>query len=179
MKEYINLFCSFFKIGLFTFGGGYSMLPMLKKEVVEKHKWATELELLDYFAIGHCTPGIIAVNTATFVGYKHKRYLGSIVATLGIIIPSVIIIMLIANVLSLVIEYPIVQKALEGIRVAVIGLVLYAIFGLWKNSCKNTVTTMISIISAVSMIFLKLSPVLLIAIGIVLGLGRELIRKKK
>lgn len=92
MNELLNLFMAFFRIGAFTFGGGYAMLPMLQKEVVEKYHWATEDEIMDYFAIGQCTPGIIAVNTATFVGYKTKGIAGGIAATLGVICPSIIII---------------------------------------------------------------------------------------
>ena len=96
MKELLNLFMAFARIGAFTFGGGYAMPRCFKKEVVEKYHWATEDEIMDYFAIGQCTPGIIAVNTATFVGYKTRGILGSIFATLGIITPSIIIITLIA-----------------------------------------------------------------------------------
>ena len=91
MKELFNLFKSFFMIGAFTFGGGYAMLPMLEKEVVTKHKWATMEEISNYFAIGQCTPGIIAVNTATFIGYKQKKNIGGVVATLGVVTPSIII----------------------------------------------------------------------------------------
>ena len=96
MKDLIELFFVFAKIGLFTFGGGYAMLPMLQKEIVEKHKWAKEDEIMDYFAIGQVTPGIIAVNTATFVGHKTKGLIGGIVATAGMVFPSIIIITVIA-----------------------------------------------------------------------------------
>ena len=84
MPLLLDLFCAFFRIGLFTFGGGYAMLPLLQREIVEKKKWATEEEMLDYFAVGQCTPGVIAVNTATFVGFKEKKLSGAIFATLGI-----------------------------------------------------------------------------------------------
>ena len=92
MKELFKLFLTFAKVGCFTFGGGYAMLPLLQKEVVEKNNWATEEELMDYFAIGQCTPGIIAVNTSTFIGYKRKGIIGGIAATLGMVFPSIIII---------------------------------------------------------------------------------------
>ena len=85
LKELWNLYRSFFTIGALTFGGGYAMLPMLEREVVEKHKWATQEEILNYFAIGQCTPGVIAVNTATFVGYKQHHIPGALAATLGVI----------------------------------------------------------------------------------------------
>ena len=96
MKELLDMFLTFARIGGFTFGGGYAMLPMLQKEVVNGRHWATDEELMDYYAIGQCTPGIIAVNTATFVGYKNRGIPGAIAATLGVIAPSLVIIMIIA-----------------------------------------------------------------------------------
>ena len=100
MKELWELFSSFARIGGFTFGGGYAMLPMLQKEVVEKRQWATEDEMLDYFAIGQCTPGVIFINTATFIGYKQKGIPGAIAATVGSVFPSLCIVMFIAAVLK-------------------------------------------------------------------------------
>jgi len=92
MRQLWELFVSFFKIGLFTFGGGYAMLPMLQREIVDHHKWVTEEDVLDYYAIGQCTPGVIAVNTATFVGTKLRGWIGGLVATAAVVTPSVIII---------------------------------------------------------------------------------------
>ena len=100
MNIYLDLFLTFAKMGVMTFGGGYAMLPILQKEVVQKKKWASDEEIMDYFAIGQCTPGIIAVNTATFIGYKVKGVVGAIVSTLGVVCPSVIIITLIAACLT-------------------------------------------------------------------------------
>ena len=100
IKELFALVVSFFKIGIMTFGGGYAMLPMLQRELVENRKWVTEEEILNYFAIGQCTPGVIAVNTATFVGYKRCKIPGAIFATIGVVLPSMIIITIIAAVLS-------------------------------------------------------------------------------
>ena len=100
MKELADLFLSFCRIGGFTFGGGYAMLPMIQKEIVEQRKWATEEEVMDYFAIGQCTPGVIAVNTATFIGYKRKGILGGIAATAGVVFPSIIIVTIIAAFLN-------------------------------------------------------------------------------
>ena len=119
MKLLWELFRSFFMIGAMTFGGGYAMLPMLEREIVNKHKWGTQEELLDYFAIGQCTPGIIAVNTATFVGHKVKGVWGGIAATLGVVSPSLIIITVIAMVLENFMDILWVQNAFAGIRVAV------------------------------------------------------------
>ena len=117
MNIYLDLFCTFARIGAFTFGGGYAMLPLIQREVVEKKHWASEDEVMDYYAVGQCTPGVIAVNTATFIGYYQKGILGGICATLGVVTPSVIIILIIANLLTAFSSYPIVQHALGGIRI--------------------------------------------------------------
>lgn len=101
MKELFDLFWTFAKMGAITFGGGYAMLPIIQKEIVEKKKWATETEVIDYYAVGQCTPGVIAVNTATFIGYKLKGIIGGIVATLGVVFPSLVIIMIIAAFLKI------------------------------------------------------------------------------
>ena len=137
MKELMNLFWSFCRIGGLTFGGGYAMLPMLQKEVVETHKWATEQELLDYYAVGQATPGIIAVNTATFIGYKEKGILGAIFATSGVVFPALIIIMSIAGFIDSFSDSNIVQHAFSGIRVAVGVLILNALVKMVKGSVKD------------------------------------------
>ena len=106
MKELLKMFLAFAKIGAVTFGGGYAMLPILQRDIVNKHGWATDDELMDYFAIGQCTPGIIAVNTATFIGYKNKGILGGIFATLGVVSPSVLIL----SIIPIVVFYLTSQK---------------------------------------------------------------------
>ena len=136
MKELMNLFWTFCRIGGLTFGGGYAMLPMLQKEVVETHKWATEQELLDYYAVGQATPGIIAVNTATFIGYKEKGILGAIFATSGVVFPALIIIMSIAGFIDSFSDSNIVQHAFSGIRVAVGVLILNALVKMVKDLLK-------------------------------------------
>ncbi|MCR4616186.1 MAG: chromate transporter [Clostridiales bacterium] len=138
MKLLLKLFITFFKIGIMTFGGGIAMLPMLQREVVEKNKWATEDELIDYFAIGQCTPGIIAVNTATFIGYRKKGVIGGIFSTLGVITPSIIVITAIAALISNFSDNEIVLHAFAGIRVAVCALIFAAIVKLIKNNFKKT-----------------------------------------
>ena len=143
MKEYWELFYSFAKIGAFTFGGGYAMLPLIQREVVEKKHWATEEEIMDYYAVGQCTPGIIAVNTATFIGYYKKGIIGGIFATLGVIFPSIVIILLIASLLQNFSDLAIVQHALGGIRVAVCVLVLNAVIKLFKSGVKDFTSTLI------------------------------------
>ncbi|MEG0177387.1 chromate transporter [Anaerorhabdus sp.] len=137
MKIYWDLYSTWFKIGLFTFGGGYAMLPLIEKEVIEKHHWATEEEVLDYYAIGQCTPGIIAVNTATFIGYFQKGLLGAIVATLGVVSPSIVIITIIATILPTFQDFPVVQHALNGIGIGVCILMVTSIIKLWKGSIKD------------------------------------------
>lgn len=137
MNIYLDLFLTFFKIGLFTFGGGLAMLPMLEKEVVNNKKWATYDQLMDYYAIGQCTPGIIAVNTATFVGYSQKKTPGAIVSTAGVVTPSVIIIILIASLMTSFADQPIVQHALAGIRIAVCVLIAQAVIKMTKSGVRN------------------------------------------
>ena len=143
MKELWELFIVFAKIGGFTFGGGYAMLPILQREVVENRNWATSEELMDYYAIGQCTPGIIAVNTATFIGYKRKGIIGGIVATIGCVFPSLVIIMIIAAFINSFTHIVWVQHALAGIRVCVCVLVLDAVIKLAKKSLIDAATYLI------------------------------------
>ncbi len=137
MNEYLELFLTFAQVGVCTFGGGYAMLPILQREVVEKKGWCTQEELADYFAIGQCTPGVIAVNTATFVGAKRKGTLGGIVATLGMIFPSVVIITLIAAFLKNFAHIPAVGHAFAGVRAAVVALIASSVLKLGKTTVKN------------------------------------------
>ena len=134
MKELIELFWLFAQIGVCTFGGGYAMLPLLQRELVEKRGWVEEEELMDYYAIGQCTPGIIAINTATFIGYKRKRLIGGIVATLGFVFPSLIIITLIAAFMRNFASLEIVSRAFSGIRICVCALITDAVLKLYKKA---------------------------------------------
>lgn len=143
MKELWDMFWAFARIGGLTFGGGYAMLPMLQREVVEKHGWATEEELADYYAIGQCTPGVIAVNTATFIGYRQAGIIGGIVATLGVVFPSVVIITVIAAFLTNFAELRVIQYAFEGIRVCVCVLIFNAVQKLWKKSVVDQPTAVV------------------------------------
>ena len=170
MKELGILFMTFTRIGLFTFGGGYAMLPMLQKEVVERHGWATENEIMDYFAVGQCTPGVIAVNTATFIGYKQKGILGGIVATLGVIFPSIVIITVIASILSNFSDYPIVQSAFAGIRIVVAALVLNVVIKMYKTAVKDKVGILIFILTLGLGLVLSLSPVIYIIAAATFGI---------
>lgn len=143
MKELVDMFLTFARIGGLTFGGGYAMLPMLQREVVEKHHWATEEELADYYAIGQCTPGVIAVNTATFIGYRQAGIVGGIFATLGVVFPSIVIITVIAAFLTNFADLKVIQYAFEGIRVCVCVLIFNAVQKLWKKSVIDQPTTVI------------------------------------
>ena len=174
MQELWELYRSFFTIGALTFGGGYAMLPMLERELVEKHRWVTQEEILNYFAIGQCTPGVIAVNTATFVGYKLKKVVGGIVATLGVISPSLIIIMTIAAVLSNFADIAWVQHAFAGIRVAVCALILSSVVKLVKSNVKRWWHWPLAV-AAFLVVGFGLSPVWVVAVTAVLGilLGRK------
>lgn len=131
---FLRLFAAFAKVGVLTFGGGYAMIPMLEREIVDRHGWATSEELMDYYAVGQCTPGVIAVNTATFIGYKVAGNLGGIVATLGVVFPSFVILSLIAGIIQNFADIPAVKSAFAGIRVCVCVLIVQAVLRLWKSS---------------------------------------------
>lgn len=179
MKNLWLLFWTFAKIGCFTFGGGYAMLPMLQKEVVEKNDWATEKEIMDYFAIGQCTPGVIAVNTATFIGYKKRGLLGGIAATLGIISPSIIIITLIATLLSNFSDYPIVQSAFSGIRIIVGSLILKVVVNMYQSSIVDRLCLAIFSISLIMGLFTKLSPIYFVILSALIGIVIQSRKVKK
>jgi chromate transporter len=173
------LFLTFARIGLFTFGGGYAMLPMLSRVVAEEKKWATEEELLNFYAVAQCTPGIIAVNTATFIGAKQKGILGAVSATLGLIFPSVIIITLIAVFLHNFAENEIVQNAFAGIRIAACALITVAVFRLARQSISGILTGIIAVSAFVSVAFLGLSPVFPMLAAGVFGAVRAVILSRK
>ncbi|MGN8898065.1 chromate transporter [Flavonifractor sp. HCP28S3_F3] len=143
MNICVDLFWTFARIGVCTFGGGYAMLPILQRELVEKRSWATEEELSDYFAIGQCTPGIIAVNTATFVGHKLKGAVGGVAATLGLVFPCLVIIMLIAAFLQNFADLPVVVHAFNGVRACVCALILSSVLKLRKSTVVDKPTVVI------------------------------------
>lgn len=173
MVSLTELFGSFAAVGAVMFGGGYSMLPVLRREIVEKRGWSDDEELLDIFAVAQCTPGVIAVNTATFIGYKKRGVAGAAVATLGVVTPSIIIILIIAALLTDFASIPLVQNALAGIRVAVCVLVLQAVVKLFSACKKNLVSVLIFAAAFVMVGVLGLSPVwpVLVAAGAGLGWG--------
>lgn len=185
MKILIDLFWTFARIGVVTFGGGYAMLPILTRELVEKRGWVTDEEMTDYFAIGQCTPGVIAVNVATFVGNKQKGFLGGLFATLGMVFFPLIIITVIAMFLTNFADNEYVKDALAGISVCVCVLVVNAIIKLWKNSIADKIAFLIfavafllSILSDYVLPF-SISPVILVLLGGVAGVVIKQIGGKK
>ena len=165
----LDLFLTFAKVGAMTFGGGYAMLPILQREVVENKGWATEDELADYFAIGQCTPGVIAVNTATFIGQKQNGVAGGCAATAGVIFPSLVIISLLAGLISTVSHLPIVQDAFAGIRVCVCVLIYNAVRKLLQKSVVDRVTLVMFVVFLIAALLIDLSPVVFVMISGVLG----------
>ena len=170
LKELITLFLTFAKVGAMTFGGGYAMLPILQREVVENKGWATEAELADYFAVGQCTPGVIAVNTATFVGQKRRGILGGVVATAGVVFPSLLIIMALAGLINAVADNLYVQEAFAGIRVCVAVLVFNAVWKLWKSSVVDKPTLCIFLLVFAGAVLTKLSAVVFVLSAAVAGI---------
>lgn len=159
MKKYIDLFLAFAKIGVMTFGGGYAMLPMLERELIDNRGWTTNEELMDYFAVAQCTPGVIAVNTATFIGYKLYGNLGGIVATLGVVFPSLVIITTIAGVLTNFADIPAVKHAFAAVRVCVCVLIFNAVVKLWKGAIKDKAALVLFVVIFLLSVFLDVSPV--------------------
>ncbi len=174
MNIYLDMFLTFSKVGVMTFGGGYAMLPILQREVVEKKHWAAEEELMDYYAIGQCTPGIIAVNTATFIGKKHKGNLGGIIATLGVVFPSILIILAIAALISNFSHFAIVQNAFAGIRVCVCILIVNAVISLWKKALVDIWTVLIFAAVFACSVFLNVSPIVYVVVAAALGILLQL-----
>ena len=170
LKKLISLFFTFAKVGVMTFGGGYAMLPILQREVCENKGWATEAELMDYYAIGQCTPGVIAVNTATFIGRKRAGFAGSVAATLGVVFPSFVIITVIAALIENFAELRWVRGALAGIRVCVCVFLFNAVLKLWKAAVVDRPTLVIFAAVFLLSVFLDLSPILLVVLAAAAGI---------
>lgn len=159
MSEYWKIFVSFFKIGLFTFGGGYAMLPLFRRELIEKHKYITEEELIDFYSIGQCTPGVIAVNVATFTGYKIKGTLGASLATFAIVLPSLLIIIWLAGILQKLSDNQTVGHAFAGIRIGVMALILNEAIKLFRKTIKNRLQFGIFLVILVLLLAFSISPI--------------------
>ena len=169
MKELAVLFLTFAKVGVCTFGGGYAMLPLLQRELVDNKKWITEEQLMDYFAIGQCTPGVIAVNTSTFVGYNRKGVLGGIFATLGMIFPSIVIISIISAFLTNFSDIPAVQHALAGVRICVCVLVVQAVIKFAKKAFVDKLCIAIFIIVLALSVLTEIPTALIIIAAAIFG----------
>ena len=178
LKNLIELFLTFAKVGVMTFGGGYAMLPILQREIVEGKGWATEEELADYFAIGPCTPGIIAVNTATFVGRKKGGIAGGVAATLGVVFPSLVIISLLAGAITRFSELAWVKNAFAGIRVCVCVLIFKAVWKLGRKSVIDAWTAAIFALVAVGAILTDWSPVVFVLFAAVCGIALQVLLGK-
>lgn len=181
MKKLINLFLIFAKIGLFAFGGGYVILPMLKREFAEKRDYVTEEEIMDYFAISQCTPGVIAVNSATFIGRKQGGVFGAAACTLGVVLPSVIIITFIALFLKNFAEISYVQYALKGIRACVCAIIANVIVDLSKKTIKDKLSFCISILVFLLMCIFDISPIIFVVsagvFGVLVKIGKRGVSK--
>ena len=165
-----ELYITFVKIGAVMFGGGYSMLPLLVRELVDRKKWCTEEEVLDYFSLAQCTPGVIAINSATFVGYKRGKVLGGIVASLGVVTVPLIIITIIAAVLQNLMDYPLVQHIFAGVRVAVAALMTVTIVRLIKKAAKDRISWAIIIVAFLLLTVVNLDSVWLVVMAAVFGI---------
>ncbi|NMA85260.1 MAG: chromate transporter [Epulopiscium sp.] len=171
MKEKVDfktlqeIFFIFLKIGAVTFGGGYAMIPLIEEEVVHKRKWIEEEEVIDVFAVAESIPGAIAINSSTFIGYKIAGRKGAIAATLGVVLPSVVIITLIASVFGQFQDNPIVQAAFLGVRSCVVALIGVAAFSLSKKGIRDKLTAILWAITVMSVLFMNLHPILMIVSG--------------
>ena len=179
LRDLWELFRAFARVGVMTFGGGAAMLPMLQRELMEKRGWVTEEELADYYAIGQCTPGIIAVNTATFVGYKRRGNLGGVAATAGMIFPSLVIILILAGVITNVSHLEWVQNAFAGIRACVCIQIFNAVRKLAKKAVVDGWTMAIFLLVFGSSVFMELSPVVFVLLSAAAGICIQQFRRKE
>ena len=170
LKELFEIYFTSVKVGAMTFGGGYAMLPILQREVVENRKWAAEEEIMDYYAIGQCTPGIIAVNTATFIGQKKRGVAGGIAATLGVVFPSMVIISILAGLITNFSHLAWVQNAFSGIQVCVCVLIFNAVMKLLKKSVVDKRTAAIFLLVLAGGVFLNVSPVWFVILAAAAGI---------
>jgi len=179
MRTYLTIFTSFFKIGLFTFGGGAAMIPFFRRELIEKYKYINEEELMNYYAIGQCTPGIIAVNVATFTGYKIKGIGGACLATFAVILPSVVVILSLASALQLITGNQIVSHIFGGIRVGVVALVFSEVVNLFKRNAVSLYQKGIFAGVLATVLLFHISPIMAILSAFCIGCGAYLRRKIK
>lgn len=179
MKKLIELFLTFFRIGAFTFGGGYAMIPLIQKEVVDNKHWVSDEDILDIVAIAESTPGPIAINSATFIGYRTAGVWGSFFATLGVVLPSFVIISLIAYLLEEFASYSVVKWAFFGIRAGVLSLVTKSLWTMYKKAPKGVLAMIISLASLILVAFSNVNALIVIALGAVCGLTASEIKRRR
>ena len=179
LKELLTIFMVFFKMGAVTFGGGYAMLPILRREIVQKYKWMDEEKVMDFYAISQGLPGIIAINVAVFIGYTRQKARGAVAAALGMVTPSVIIISFIAMCLSNFQDNEYVRYFLSGVSVCVCALILDAVISMWKKGVKDSFGIILFTLMFICMTFTSISPILLVILSALSGIGfRYIIRRK-
>lgn len=171
----LQLFYSFLKIGAFTFGGGYAMIPLIQKEVVDKQKWVTDEDILEIIAIAESTPGTIAINSATFIGYKTCGVLGSVAATLGVVLPSFIVILAISFLLREFASLKVVKYAFYGIRAGVLALILKAFWTMYKKCPKSAIAYGIAVFAFIVATFTNINILFIIISCAVFGLVSSII----
>ncbi len=169
IKEYISIFLAFFKLGSIAFGGGYTLVVLAKSSLVEKKKWLTENELINYLAMSQTLPGIIAINFAAFVGFKRAKWVGAFLAVFGIILTPMLIILALLPFIDKVNDYPVVLKALQGVKIAVCVLILSFAIQLWKFSIKKWYSILIFFATILLYILMGLSPVIPIILAGFIG----------
>ena len=178
IKDLIDNYLIFFRMGAVTFGGGYAMLPILRREVVQNHKWMTEEDIMDFYALSQGIPGIIAINVSVFIGYKQRGLLGGIAAALGMVSPCIIIISIISFFLSNFQDNPYVKRALAAISVCVAALILDAVVAMWKKGVKDVIGIIICFVMLFLNIFSSISPILLIIVCAFIGIGVKGIKRR-
>lgn len=179
MKKYLELFWTFFKIGAFTFGGGYAMIPMIQKETVQRQHWIEEKDILDIMAIAESTPGPIAINAATFVGYHTAGVMGAFCATFGVVLPSFLIILGIASFLRQFESLKVVKYAFDGIRVGVTALIINALISMWKQCDHHYLSLAIIGFAFLTTLFSTISPLIIIIACAVIGLVGSWIQERR
>lgn len=170
LRTLLPLFLTFLKIGAFTFGGGYAMIPLIQRETVEKKKWISDDDVLEIIAIAESTPGPIAINAATFVGYRVCGFFGALLSTLGIVLPSFLIILTLSSVLDLFYELPAVRYAFEGIRAGVLALILKALWSMYRKSKKGLLSYLLMALSFVAVAFFSVNAVFVILVCAAVGI---------
>lgn len=178
-KELIGIFFVFFKMGAVTFGGGYSMLPILRREIVQRRGWLSEEQVMDFFAVSQCLPGLIASNASAFIGYQRRKAPGAIAAVLGVVAPSIIVITLIAALMQNFQNEPMVRHAFKAISICVCALILEAVISMWKKGVKDWVGLVICLVVFALAAFTDVSPVWLVMFSAISGIAVKTAKEKR